>query len=419
VAQVTRGARLGVAILVLATSSCASLPWPFSNRDGLRSGFSQEDLGTELAAFSARFAAIVNNTSDEIQDQAKRRIVRRRALVWRLQMPPLMEEAAFSDPPQFAFFATLLVAKAQLLYLTEGAGKALFDELQPMAVEAATDSVNDILAIGAQFLTRSQLAEVEERTREFAARYPIQGRDFSVQRIPRALVRGEAFDSLSWLISLPLAPFTALRGVDSGAAAIHDFNRTAQEFSQIIRQMPERIRGQLDLFVYDLEARDTVEDTVASLGTIAASAERLSITAQQLPDDLRKALLDSQQPIESVGRVVEQANALAAPLAETATKLEEASAHWLAMLGPRDEKPPDPNARPFDVRDWQATANSIGSAAAELRGLATDVETASGATALESVIDRAFWRGVTLLVVFFALLILYRVVASRLAGRAA
>lgn len=405
-------------MLVALGSGCAAIPWPFSRADGLQRGYTQEDLGGELAAFAARFGSVVNNTADEIEDQSKRRLVRRRALQWRLQMPPLMEEMAFGDPPQFAYFGAVLISKAQHLYLTEGEGSALFDDLQPLAVEAAASLVDDILSIGDFFLTQSQRAEVEMRTAEFAAKYPIQGRDFSVQRIPRAVVRAQAGTSLGWLISLPLAPFTALQGVDSGAEAIHDFNRTAQQFAQIARQMPERIRGQLELFVYDLEDRETVEKSVDALDRAATSAERAAASVERLPADLRQLLVDSKAPIDAVGVVVERTQALAAPLADTATKLEEASAHWLAMLGPRDMGPPDPNKRPFDVRDWTDTAQSIGQAAGELRGLAGEIQTASGSTVLDAAIDRAFWRAVALVAVFFALLLLYRVAASRLAPRA-
>jgi hypothetical protein len=328
-------------------------------------------------------------------------------------MPPLVDQVAFDDSPLFSYFACLLIAKAQLVYLTEGDGKALFDDLQPLAIEAAQNLVDDISTVGDSFLTRSQIAELKQRAEDFAARYPIQGRDFSVQRIPTAVVRAEVVNSLGWLLSLPLAPFTALQGVDSGADAIHDFNRTAQQFVVLARQLPERLRGQMELFVYDLEDRDTVERTVDALDRAATSSERVAATVEGLPEEIRKALLDSKQPVEAVAKVVEQANALAAPLATTATQIQEASAHWLAILGPNDPRPPDPNKHPFDVRDWQAAATSIGDAAGQLRGLATDVETVQGSNALSAVIDRAFWRSVAFAVICFALALVYRVVSVR------
>jgi hypothetical protein len=409
--------RLLLGALLLLGSGCASIPWPFFRPDGLERGFTAEDLGTDLAAYATRFGAVVGSTADDIHDQTSSRVVRKRALIWRLQMPPLVEEVAYGTTPQSSYIATVLVAVAQQRYLTEGDGRDLFGEQQKLAIDAANQLVEDVLAIGDRFLTQKQVAEVAERTREFADKYPIQGRDFSVQRIPRAVAANEARQSLAWLVSLPLAPFSALKGVDSGADAIRDFNRTAQQFTEVVKRLPERIRGQLELFTYDLEDRETVERSVDALDRAASSAERAAATFDRLPDELRHTFDESQARIEAVGKVVAQAQAVAQPLADTATQLEQASAHWLAVLGPKDPTP-KPGERPFDVRDWQAAAQSIGSAAGELRGLADDLHTLQGTNALDAAVDRAFWRGVVLIgllfVALFAALVGSRAVAARL-----
>lgn len=408
-------AAISMSLILLALSGCASLPWPFSRADGMQSGFTQQDLAGELGAYASRFAAGVGNAASDVQAASRIRAVRRRALVWRLTMPPLVDEVAFDDSPQFAYYACLLIATAQRRYLVEGDGRDLFAEQQPIAVETAKLLVDDVLAIGERFLTRSQLRDLQAKAEDFAARYPIQGRDFSVQRIPRALVRAESTQSIGWLLTLPLAPFQALQGVDSGADAIHDFNRTAQQFTQIVRSLPERLRNEIELLLYDVEDRDTIIELLASVDRVATSAETASGAVDRLPEDLRKALLESQGTVDAVGRVVEQANAVAAPLADTAASIEGASAQWLAILGPRRDEPPDPSARPFDVRDWQQTAASVGTAAAELRGLAAELQTLSGASSsLDRAIDRAFWRGAALILLFFVALLGYRVLAARL-----
>ena len=282
-----------------------------------------------------------------------------------------------------------------------------------MAIDTATLLLDDILGVGARFLSQRQLGEISARAEDLATQFPIQGRDFSVQRIPRTVVRQEATSSLGWFIALPLAPFRALEGVDSGADAIHDFNRTAQQFAQIAARLPERLRGQMQLLLYDIEDRETVQRGTAAMESVAASAQLLAETAAKLPEDLRKALLESQGSVDAVGRVVTQAQTLAGPVSDAATQLQQASAHWLTILGPNDPTP-DPNRRPFDVTEWRDAAQSIGAAAAELRGFATEIETLSGSTALDRAIDRAFWRGAALIVLFFASLLVYRLLATRL-----
>lgn len=408
------GAALALLIAALAsTTACSSFRWPFLRNDGLDRAFTEEDLRSEITSFVTRFSAQVTNAADDIRAATPDRATRRRALLWQLNMPPIIEEVAADNEPRFAYFACLLISTAQKRYLTEGEGGDLFGAQQPIAITAAELLVEDITALGARFLTAKQLADVATRADELAAQFPIQGRDFSVQRIPRGVVRQEASSSVGWLLTLPLAPFRALEGVDSGASAIHDFNRTAQQFSQIIARLPERLRGQMELLLYDIEDRQTVQESTAALELVAASAQSLSETAARLPDDLRKALLESQGSVDGLGRVVDQAKGLVGPVAEASAQLEQASAHWLSILGPNDPAP-DPNQRPFDVNEWRDAAQSIGSAAAELQGLATEIQTLSGSTALERAVDRAFWRGVALIVVFFAALLAYRLLTARL-----
>jgi hypothetical protein len=410
-----RAALALLAVSLLLEAGCASLRWPFFARpDHLHGAFTEQDLGIELGAYAARFAAQVGTAADDIHQATTVRSIRRRALVWTLQVPPLVDQLAYDPNTRFAFVACLLIATAQRQYLVEGDGRAVFGEQQPIAVDAANVLLEDALAIGTRFLTAAQLDDVRERAEELARKYPIQGRDFAVQRVPRALVRQDATASLGWIFTLPLAPFRALEGVDSGAAAIHEFNRTAQEFAQIASRMPERIRGQLQLFLYDFEDRDTVRESLAAADRVAASAERISEVAAALPAELRKALVESQGNVDAIGRVVEQARGVVGPLDEASRQLEQASAHWLAMIGPRDPNAPPSNERPADER-WRDTAQAVGGAAAELRGLADDLRTLTGESDVSRAVDHLFWRAVALLVVFFALLLVYRALAARLA----
>ena len=96
---------------------------------------------------------------------------------------------------------------------------------------------------------------------------------------------------------------------------------------------------------------------------------------------------------------------------------------------------PISEARPFDIREYESAARSIGEAATELNGLAVElaalIESPGLATTLggisatvagaesggRGVVDHAAWRGLQLLLLSFVLLLIYRLVAWRL-GRA-
>ena len=94
-------------------------------------------------------------------------------------------------------------------------------------------------AIGARFLAlRSSPKPVARSAGLAEERYPIQGTQFSLVRAREALEEVHTSGPLYEVISLPLAPFHALQGVDTGAAAVRDFNQTARRFSHHRRRAP-------------------------------------------------------------------------------------------------------------------------------------------------------------------------------------
>jgi len=103
--------------------------------------------------------------------------------------------------------------------------------------------------------------------------------------------------------------------------------------------------------------------------------------------------------------------------------LRDASLAWREVIGSYAERNAKPDTGPpFDVRDWGNAANSIGNAAVELRGLAVDASSLSSSDALTAALDRSvdkiFWRAVALIAFFFAALLVYRLIASRVARSA-
>jgi hypothetical protein len=403
-------------------TGCASLPFrlPFLG-GGYERNFSQEELSDELNAFASRFTALVSTAGEEIMLGTDDPTIGRRVLLWSLRLTPAVNDAAFQTNPRAGYVRLLTIATMQRRYLTTGDGRNLFGASQHVAVTTAETLEADAFAIGERFLTPAELDAVRKDVDQLAERFPITGTQFSLVRAREAAQAVPSSNALTEVIALPLAPFRALQGVDSGAAAIRDFNQTARRFSTVVGGLPEELRGQMELLLYDVEELRAVRQGLASFELAAASADRASLAIERLPDELR-ATLDTQvrsllqESQGTVGEAVQalaQAREVAGPLQETATQLREASAAWREILGPHDPTPRSADERPFDIRDWQSAAASIGTAAVELRGLAVELEGFSGSAGL----DRLFWRAVALLVLFFALLLGYRVLAARLVRR--
>jgi len=396
--------------LLLLLAGCASFHLPFTGQDG----FSQDDLRSELTSYVGTFGAGIRSASEDIADATRDLTVRRRTVLWRLRMIPAMQNVAFRDvSAQEAYALVLTLATMQRQYLADGDGRDLFGPQQPIATSVAHDLELRVLDIGSQFLTREQLERVAHETDALARRYPIRGRDFSFQQAIGAAQHVSESSSLGWLITLPLSPFRALQGVDTGAQAIRDFNQTAREFAQIVSALPDQLRLEIELVLYDVEDRDTVVRGLAAFESLAQSAAAASEAVNRLPDDLRGALGDSKDVLGKAAATVEQARGLMPPLDSASQSLRDASADWLSLIGTRADRDKD-TSPPFDIRDWQNTAQQIGTSAAELRGLANDLRALGGGDSLAAAVDRAFWRGIELIAAFFAALLVYRALASRI-----
>jgi hypothetical protein len=412
-----------LAALAVLLSSCASLPFqlPFTGRNGLERGISKEELSDEINAYASRFAGLVSTAAEEISAGSQDPVVRRRALLWSLRLNPAVQEAAFLPNPQRGYVRVLTIAVMMRRYLTTGDGSVLFGPAQDTAIATAKALETDAFAIGTRFLTPAELERVRREVDDIAGRFPIQGTQFSLVRASQATEAVHTSNVLTEVATLPLAPFRALQGVDTGAAAVRDFNQTARRFATIVSALPEELRGEMQLLLFDAEELRAVQQSLAAFESAAASADRASLAMEQLPADLRAVLddqvrsilVDSEGTIGQAAQAVAEARELAAPLQDTALQLREASALWREILGPHEPGPRGPDERPFDVREWEAAARAISASAVEMRGLATELGGLSGSGG----VDRLFWRAVALLVLFFALLSAYRVLVARLVQR--
>jgi hypothetical protein len=405
---------------------CAQLP-------GMRRaepGITEEELRQSLASFSARFASVVGNAGGLIRDETSDPLIQRRVLLWEIQLVPLVQEAAFLPDPQEAFVAVNGVVVMQRRYLTEGDGANVFGPQQPLAVEAARQLEDEFYEIARLFLSEEEVAKLREDVETYSAGRVISGRDFTVANMQRQTREVRESGRLDWIINVPMSPFRALEGVGSGAAAIHDFNDTALRFSRIVEALPQQMRWQTALLLYDVESRETLARTLAALDSFAESAGRLAAVAESLPADLEGLLGGSQGLLAEANQTLATAQRLVEPLRATAEQVNQAGASWGAILE-RDGEP-DPDARPFDIREVESTARGIGEAAVELRGLTEELgallespgvdTTLVGVTSAvssaesggRSVVDHAAWRGLQLLLAAFVLLLAYRLVVSRL-----
>jgi hypothetical protein len=359
---------------------------------------------------------LVTAASDRIRTESKLRETRRNTLLWQLRIIPLARQAAYLPDVQQAYVAALALANAQHAYLTTGEGRALFGEQQAIAVDAAEGLEEDVVDIGKAFLSERQIARLQTQVDDLVAKHPIRGNfaaDALVTGLSESTTAGGMF---SWVVDLPMVPFRALSGVTDTAQAVSDFNETARAFTETVNELPHQTRWELELLLYDTEELDSLERALAAGEAVALAADRISAVAEDLPEELGAEMAarirEARATIDELNEALTRADGMLGPLVHVADRVGDASAQWTALLS--EMRAGDGgDGRPFDIREYEATAARITDAGLELRELVSDLK-GLDATASRSLLDAAAWRAALLIGVFFVGLIAYRVVASRL-----
>jgi hypothetical protein len=393
----------------------------------------EEELRQELVEYASRFEATVVATATQISLDSRDPEIQRKALRWKLGVVPLMNDTVFLPEPESAYVAVLAIAASMDHFLAAGAGAEAFGDMQPRAVSACDDLLAAARELGTRFLDEREHARVLAEVDRLVAAQPMR-EDFVAEGVQTLVARTQTSGAFDFVTAVPLAPFRALTGVDEGAQAIREVNETAMHATRIAASMPTLLRWNVELLALDLGRQASFESLVASLDAVTRSAENVSRTAEMLPDTLR-GLLDQ---VDASGRSLAP---LAASLEQTASAIGAAGTSWKELVVEVQKQLPDPAeaaaSRPFDVREWEATAAQVSTAAAELRALLDSTRGLVGSgelpAAVEAVaarveqveagsrdlIDLAAVRALQLIAVFFVLLFSYRRLESWLAGRRA
>jgi hypothetical protein len=419
-------------LLLFALLAGCSGSGPKELKGGGREAYTEQDLRDDLAQFATAFAQSVSGTADEIAYGTGSRAVRRSALLWKMRLVPLMRELIADDDPQRGYLAAYALVVMMEQYFESGDGRSLFGEQQALAIEASHDLERALGELGGRFMEPEQVQRVDDEVEDLVSRFPIRGPDFVVASLDSVAAHVEQEGRFRWLIDIPMAPFRALGGVGDTPGAIREFAQVSRELGVVAEQLPEQARWQAELLAYDLEGRDTTTEALAAARSLAASAERISLAVQALPETVRGALEDSRATLAEADALARNTQDVSASLARTAEELRLGSEAWVRLLADGAAAPaPAEAGPPFDIAQWERAVREVGVAAAELRALAQDLAlltepervglsaTAVGAglddaeSRAESLIDHAAWRAVQVLAIFFALLTAYRLLVVR------
>lgn len=245
--------------------------------------------------FASRFTASVTGCADEIIAASEDAVVRRRALLWKMNAVPAARSAAFHHDPLVALYDLWALALQQRDFFTDGHGTKIFETSQHCARRVSQQLVDDVRNI-ARGVTRSgDISEIERRLETWADQNPIED---------GLLIRRSASADISALT--PQMPHKGLQAVESLEETTRDL---ADRITILSADLPTESRLQAEYLVHGL-----FEDYLEAPTTqVLATLDRVN------------TLLDEVEPFLGVERD--------SPFAMLLEALEDERNAWIDALG--------------------------------------------------------------------------------------
>ena len=436
---------LGVAVVV----SCASSGGSSIARDnGLAAADSsrktQQQVQSELMAFADRYFAMTLEIAKTLENALETPESRYTAAGARLVGLIVTTDIAASPNPGAALLDMTVFVTLKRMVLEEYWMPEVYGEAGRPVLDAFRELEEDIWGIAAGVYTPEQLDELRELVDDWRARHQ--------DKVSVDFIRLTELGDSRQVQTLMDAgrPGGMLAPVKEASRSIDEMRMLAERLSFMVMRMQMMISLQVEMASAKLalqpEVQQLLEDTRSFAGASDRFAEAFASLAADLPQERQAAI---EQLLSGLGEERKRLMSdLAAEDGDLSTVLGEVRAtveltRQLAELlkdaminADRlvERIIEEDAARPFDIMDYHATIGEATVTALEIQKILDSIERLlssddteeqlnpflEGANRFEEevvddVIDRAFLRGVALIVVFFVALTIYRFVIRRFA----
>lgn len=211
------------------------------------------ELGNRLNTFNYRFAAHVENAADKIMAGTTDPKIRQNALIWKMNAIPVAQEAIFRDDPMAALIEISTFTIQMELFFSEGEGKDLFGDLQPLALDAVLRIQDELSEIWKKARSTGDLKEKSQTPLyAWARENPIENLTFTFRSISDTLVA-----------TYSNVDFGLQESIGGIAVGVYDIR---QRLSYYTAMIPKQARWQAEYLIdeklqgYDQEIRSATEN---------------------------------------------------------------------------------------------------------------------------------------------------------------
>jgi hypothetical protein len=415
-------------------------------------------LQSEVLRFADDYASSVGHAADGAAKSAGTRDALVAALKWKLDQATAVYVSATGDNPVWDALDVVVLAVVSRMVLEDAKAREEFGAAVVPLIETHRELEASAWTLAGQILGPEQRQQLEDLIVEWRRQNPrersvgaIHFREFALTTEKEKGSRLSKLGTGSVFTLLHIDPFA---GLDPATVAIEQSRELAARTVAYFERAPTLLRWQAELLALQLAAQPDPQKLLADANRASRSMESVAKTAEGLPElvkEEREAAIEQLLAGVAVERaaILEELDSREATirglLGETRQTLEAGTAmsnsldatvksldafmHYVSPPEPKTA-PPGPPSKPFNVLDYGKSATEVGGMARDLTALLGSVDKSVPAIArvsqeagenLKRVVDRAFWRGLVLILALLAGSVLaalaYRAMARKLFGR--
>ncbi len=235
-----------------------------------------EQIRVRVYEFGDHFSAAVEQAADEIMNHTSDPIIRRQALLWKMHAIPASHKAIFHSDPVVSLIDIWALCVQMVHYFTEGVGKNLFGQLQPIAIRASEHLIIKIKKVANAATGRQDTDRADAFFPPWIKEHPIQDHLFTRVSTTALLLemKGETAKGA----------FSSIVSLDETASII------AERMTVYSAHMPKQARWEAELLYEDLINSTELVKALGNVDSHTKSIARLASVVEQAPDMLRQDL---------------------------------------------------------------------------------------------------------------------------------
>jgi hypothetical protein len=427
-----------LACALSVAAGCKSMPRWASRDESERRAAHLQEVQLKVMRYADDYSARITDPLEALNlqsDSPEQRLV---AHDWRIMQSTSAYTIASGANPVVNALDMVVLATLSRIVVEDYIGRLAGARASPL-LEAHRDLERQSWTLLAGVVTDEQASQLRALIQKWRAAHPdaravaqVRFADFA------AIVERRADDTHGGGSVFALIGLDPLSNLDPAVREIEQTRQLAERTIYYLQRAPVLLDMQIERLAYQLAITPEAKQSLDGVERVSFAAEalgRLSADAPAIIASERRALIadltavlhSEQERLQ--GLLVEVHDVLQAgtQTSESVGATVAALDAFVARFQPKGQvvSASAPRRQPFDIRDYAQTARELAAAAQDLQALLVQLDTSSASAAnlaaaakqgLNEVVDRAFWRGLTLIAVL-AFATLLTALAYRYASR--